>query len=47
MYGLHIRPVTFGDWGVYKTLDEYHAELVFEGTYEECVEYVNENPEEV
>jgi len=43
---LHIRPVCFRDMGVYKTIDEYHAELIFEGTYDECIEFVNNYKEE-
>lgn len=35
-----IRPVTFGDMGVYKMIDATHAEIVFQGTYQECLEYI-------
>ena len=35
-----VRPVTFRDYGVYKTVGENHAEIVFEGTELECYEEV-------
>lgn len=35
-----IRPVTFGGWGVYASIGENRAEVVFQGTYQECLEYV-------
>lgn len=31
-----VRPVTFRDYGVYKTIEENRAEIVFEGTETEC-----------
>lgn len=31
-----VRPVTFRDYGVYKTIGENRAEIVFEGTETEC-----------
>lgn len=41
-----VRPVTFGDYGVYKTSGDNRAELVFEGTMDECYDYVDSNPDD-
>lgn len=41
-----VRPVTFGDYGVYKTSGDNRAELVYEGTMDECYEYIDSNPDE-
>ena len=38
-----VRPVTFGDFGVYVTDGNNRAELVFEGTEDECYEWVSKN----
>ena len=35
-----VRPVTLGDYGVYKIVGENKAEIVFEGTQSECYEEV-------
>lgn len=38
-----VRPVTFGDYGVYITYGTNSATLVFEGTQEECYDYIDKN----
>lgn len=38
-----VRPVTFGDFGVYVTDGNNKAELVFEGTEDECYEWLSKN----
>lgn len=37
---MYIRPLTFSGWGVYVPIGENRAEVVFQGTYQECLEYV-------
>lgn len=38
-----VRPVTFGDLGVYVTDGNNRAEVVFEGTEDECYDWVRDN----
>lgn len=37
---MYIRPLTFPIWGVYASNGENTAEVVFQGTCRECLEYV-------
>lgn len=41
-----IRPVTFKEWGVYKMVGNNRANVVFEGTYEECENYIDQTRHE-